>query len=108
MIIIRQTSTSIIYIKLARYVSYIISRVLNFSLNIHYYVIIEPDKNNQDSFSITSACVKNKADSDLNKLYIGYYGVYDGHGKQGDLVSYYTRDNVSSLLLLYVYILRYI
>lgn len=87
---------------------HIVTALLIFILyKIFNMIMIEPDKNNQDSFSITSACVKNKADSEAHKLYIGYYGVYDGHGKQGDLVSYYTRDNVS-IFFIYIYIYTFI
>jgi serine/threonine protein phosphatase PrpC/CRP-like cAMP-binding protein len=49
-----------------------------------------PDKNNQDAFKVIE-----KLGGNPN---IGYFGVYDGHGRDGDKISYYVRDTVERQL----------
>lgn len=44
------------------------------------------DKNNQDAYKVIEHVSGNKN--------VGYFGVFDGHGKEGDACSYYVRDNV--------------
>lgn len=54
------------------------------------YYTTEPDKNNQDSYSVTTKFAGRDTD--------GFFGVYDGHGEKGDQCSRFVSENLPSLL----------